>query len=459
MTTLLLAALSGCTPPASERVPGVEEGGTGLSVPDPPTRLEVLCTPTANALRQSCSVTIDPPQAVGVSVQRADGAGPARIFESPDALGTHDVGVYLLAPDADYTVEATATAWPDERAGAASFATGVPPKAVGSWLVPMGVPSFAHVGTENPCAQDAVAVIYDTATGELVWYEELDPEGNLGVLDMVRFTDERTVLGETDGHIVEVDRMGADVQRFAVDYPVGFGMHHDVFKKDGITYGLIQDWRGELLLDVLVLLDDAGAELARWHPRDHLPIPADATGDWLHTNTVWVEDNGDFLLSFLAQRAIGAFVGDPDSPDFGRRKWIASGAPEPGPLGSDIALDWSYVPGRDSFLWQHNLNRRADGRLQMLDNMHGRALVFDIDAAAGVGHVDSVYPTVEPACGAQGTAQGGDGDLLVACSQDTVRAYDVQTAEPVWQARVECRMGSGPLGPSAARWYPLDGWD
>jgi hypothetical protein len=115
------------------------------------------------------------------------------------------------------------------------------------------------------------------------------------------------------------------------------------------------------------------------------------------------------------------------------------------------------VGGQDSFVDQHSVNRRADGKLQLLDNAHGRGLVIDLDEVALTATVEQANDTRQNSCGPQGTAQStAAGNAIVACSGDWVREYD-STGTMVWEAEAVCLNG-GPFAPGVTRWYSLDGW-
>ncbi|HHO49998.1 MAG TPA: hypothetical protein ENK18_03795 [Deltaproteobacteria bacterium] len=434
----------------------------------PPTLLEVTCRGTDNPLRYRCVVEIEPAQPVTLSHARADGLSVVRSQLSDEALTSHDLPVYFLAPATEYTITAMAAAWPSEGVSR-TFTSGLPPAYVRSTLEATGASSMGLIGTHLPCNDTAIAVIYDTHTGDLVWYHELARPGTLGVLDMVQFTEDHTILGESMGDLIEVDLTGADLLRLEeldsqLNGPGCCTFHHDVFKRGDVYYLMYQDVhevddqvRG--VLDVVVLLDGTGAEIVRWFPEDHLPIPDDWSGDWLHTNTIYVDEAGDIYLSWRHQDAVSKIVGDPGRPDFGTPIWILQGS-DHGDLGSGLTLDWSQVEGSDSFQEQHSLTLTPDGRVMLLDNLHGRGLIIDVDEGSSAAVVEGAYRTVEPICGPQGTARTTSaGNPVVGCSGDWVREYDGVTEEKLWEARVQCLQEPPDRARTGAvRWYPLDGW-
>lgn len=452
--TPALVAVAACTrdpapPPGGD---GPAPAPTAETAAPPPDTLTVGCAATDNALRLRCEVDVSPPQGVSLRWARQDGAGPERSAASPDPAAHHTLPLRFLAPETVYDVVAVAASGAEAHA---TVVAGTPPVEVGSWLTPLSGASSAGLwGTANPCGEDAHAVVYDTATGALVWYQDLDPDGALGVLNMVRFTDAGTVAGETRGRVVEVDRDGVDLARFAVDYGGEWGLHHELFVRDGRYWSGFQDTAGDLTVDLVVALDRGGSEVDRWDPREHLAIPPDAADDWLHTNALSVDDDGSALVSWMHRDAIARIAAAP-AGGLGEVAWVLG--PADGPLGSDLVLDWSRVDGDDAFGSQHSLSRRRDGRLLLLDNPRGRALLLSLDEGARRGVVEAAFRTREPVCGAQGTAvETPTGNVAAACFGPWVAEYDVDTGARVWEARLACRSGREAR---AVRWYPLAGWE
>jgi hypothetical protein len=451
-------------------------GDTGADPTDPetadyprPTALEVTCAATGNALRFECTITVEPAQPVALTFVRTDGLSVERAAASDAVETAHVLPVYFLAPAQEYTVEAHATAWPADVVATTLTTTAVP-GFIGSHLDMTGTSTMGMIGSNLPCSDDAVAVVYDTNTGDLLWYQVIDDPGAFGGNDMAVFTEEHTVLGESQGDVVEVDLMGNDLMRlqnldqaFGVTASGIFGnFHHDIAKHDGVYYVVYQQSYGgggfgDDILDDMILFDATGTELARWYSEDHLDLPPDWSGDFTHTNTIFVDPNGDILLSFFGQSTIGKFEGDWTSPAFGTPLWLLRGSGA-GEIGNTIATDWSAVAPA-SFSDQHNLHVRPDGLLELLDNTHGRALLIDLDEVGATATVLSQYETHENDCGPQGTAQStAAGNPVVGCSGDFVREYDAVTGAMLWEAEAICPGGGGPGPSGATRWYPLDGW-
>jgi len=420
-----------------------------------PETIGVVCTSTENLLRFRCTVEVEPDAAVELSWHEQSGEGPVRTRASEPA-SPHEFAVDLLAFETSYRVEARTAS------GAESTTTlttgGAPFASLESHVVTVeGTATMGLLGAELPCGNAAVVVVYDTDSGELVWYQNLDPDGSLGPWHMHRFTDRGTVLGETGGRVVEVDRMGNTLVDFSHAYPgCCGGLNHDIFDWNGFYVSQYQEVDRSLTLDNIVALDATGREVTEWRPADWMPIPDDASGDYLHANSEFVDGAGDLYVSWFARDSIIKIAGDPSVPSWGEPIWILGGNGDVPPFGNDLTVDWGDVtPTR--FGDQHNAHLRHDGRLMFLDNINGRALVMTVDDATLTATVDATYPTREPRCGAQGTAMDTrSGNAVVACSTSFVREFDGSSAELLWEGRVECPDGGRV---SVSRWYPLDHWE
>lgn len=442
--------------------PGTTDSGTtDTEVPAKPPTLGVECLATANALRYLCTVTVDPPQPVQLTFARADGLSISRTVEGTESVGEHELGLFFMAQQQKYNVEVIATAWPDHGIST-SFTTGTAPNLVKSSLDMTGTSTMNYIGTHSPCGNDAIGVVYDTNTGDLVWFQMFDQNGQFGSNDMLAFTDDHTVLGESEGSIIEIDLMGNDVVRLpdlSSDFGINnFGIfgnfHHDVWKQNGIYYAIYQEnFGGFDVLDALVLFDGTGTELGRWHADEHLDLPNNWGGDFLHTNSVYVDDDGYIYLSFLGQAMLAKLDGDLSSPTFGDPIWLLDGS-SGGDLTGTITTNFSAVTPK-SFGDQHSFFVRTDGRLQILDNNNGRGLVISIDEKTSTATVDAGFDTLENVCSVQGTSRATQaGNPVVGCLGATVREYDIKTEAMVWQGTVDCNGATT----SSSRFYPLDGW-
>ncbi|MCB9685018.1 MAG: hypothetical protein H6738_07655 [Alphaproteobacteria bacterium] len=399
------------------------------------------CRATSNRLRVRCQVEVDPPQPVRLEWWPTDGSAPPRAIDDDAPEAVHRLTLSMLPANREHRYRVVLPEDP-QTTSRGTFWTGRPPTGVGSWLDVRGE-GDGLLGTEMPCGDRAVAVIYDAGTGDLVWYQDLDPDGTLGMMDMVRFTERGTVAGETGGQVVEVDTLGRDLARFEAD-----GLHHELLAEPDGFVSLVQERVGLQWIDRVVGYAPEGTPTLWWVPEEHLVPWPSTRGDVLHTNAIARTPDGGMLLSWYAVSTVAAV--DPD----GEIAWLLAGDGDEGPVGNDLTVDWSGVDGPDGFSGQHDVHLTRDGRLVMLDDHHGRGLVLTVDAEDGVATVDGAYPTAEATCGGQGTATDTpDGEILVACPTDRLRAYDEASGELDWEARIGCRNGRTGW---ATRWYALD---
>jgi len=464
----LALSVFACTP----EVDGPDPSGTDrTATPDPPKTtgdvqfgapesIGVSCGGTDNLLRKVCTVRIEPPQSVVIEVQREDDPEPMA-FESRFELGEHRIDVTFLAPGSTYDVVATARQWPDDIAAHGVITTEALPPGLDVRLDMTGTAETPLIAAAHPCARQPVAAIFDTYTGELVWLQLMSETGRFHHRTMVRFTDRGTVLGVTGEDIVEVDLMGRDQVRLegmAERLNPGetfWKLHHDVFRRDDTLYVLYREQLEAGELDVTVLLDLEGNVIREWRPWEHLDLPADWSGNYLHTNTLEVDDNGDILMSWLIPNTVAKVVGDPDAADFGEVRWKVVGLSNWIPR--DLTMEWAGVEKPDWFRNQHSVNLDGDGDLLMLDNINARGLRIRVDESTGQAIVEQSFPATSTLsqCGEQGTTQAApNGNVLVGCSDDVVREFTAD-GEMLWEATPVCAEGDAK---EVSRWYPLDGW-
>ncbi|MEQ1569630.1 MAG: aryl-sulfate sulfotransferase [Myxococcota bacterium] len=380
---------------------------------------------------------------------RADGSGADRVAAT-DASG--DAVLTMLAPETAYD-------WAEESGSrSGSFTTGALPFDLGARLTVTGTASTPYIGGNFPCGAGARAAAFDTETGELVWYADLQAEGVIDANQMVSFTEDHTALAITGDQLVEVDQSGVERLRLVAGRDYVYNLHHDVTKVDGRIYAVYSQSVDAGSVDGFVVWDDRGTELGHWFAGDHLDVPHPLSSDWLHLNSVAVRDGLAYLSSWQ-ESTVFAVDADPDAD--ADPSWYLSGQ-DGGGLGSDFALDWGGV-APDSFVHQHSLSISADGGLTLLDNEHGRALTLTLDPDAHVGTVDGAWAASLPSCGPQGTAmRTAAGGVLVDCASPelSVREFGPESSTvPSWTATLSCDAPAqvGWAG-QVQRWYPLDGW-
>ncbi len=443
----------GGAPSPTDETPTTDTGSDTGGTPTSGGPIAASCAVTDNALRVACAVELETAAPVRITYARADGAGAERVLESTATASEHALTLSLLAPEAEYRFVAE-TIGEDPARVDGTFTTGEPPELVAKGVMSVtGTSSVPYVGTHLPCESLAIAVIYDTRTGEVAWYGQLDANGTLGFMDMVRFTEDHTILGETGNKIVEMDLSGQIVLEMAFGQDYVEALHHDLTKRNGHVYALFEDASQQPGLDGFLVFDGDGVQVAEWWARDALEIPSGASGEFMHTNSIAVDASGDVYLSTLVQHSVLKVKGDWTKEDFGELAWALAGSPAPAGFGQDFAVDWSAV-GNVGFESQHDITRLDDGRLLLLDNGHGRGLVIDVDEAAGTARGEAAYASGAGGCGPQGTTKiTSEGNVFVACSEGPLREY-TPDGDEVWEARIEC--GGAPA--IASRFYPLEGW-
>jgi hypothetical protein len=471
----LTLVVSACSPTDANTDPGTSPIDTDVTDtdtgPPPPPGLTAGCSPVYdNTLRFTCAVTVEPPQGVEVRFAPADGSGAERVHTSPAAASTHAVPLYLMRPETDYAVTVTAD---DPSLGeiVTTVTTGIVPLGANIAFAHEGATVTPLVGFASPCLKGAFAVVAEPATQQIVWYQNFT-ESEFGFLDAASFTEDGTVLVVVGGGVVEVALDGTvllsvEATEAMPTGPTINGMHHDVFRKSGLTYAifretvLVGDQNHQL--DGFYVFDDTGALVAEWHLKDHF-TPSDATGsgpdsipeDTSHANAVWVGDDGTILFSLRHLSAVLAIAGV-DRPDFGTVLWRLSG--DGGEIGSDFVLT-STTTGPVSFVHQHNAHLLPDGHLTMFDNRSlliepSRVLDLTIDPVAGTAVIEREYVLPEH-CDYQGGAwRTPAGRPLATCApyRDAFEFDPAKNDVWDWSLEAEC---VDTFASHVPRFVPLD---
>lgn len=442
-------------------VPTASTGDTAPPVVDP---LVVSCSAPDHAFRGACSWReLEPPGQLTV-----DGVVDGE--ELVDASGS--LPLYDLSPDTMYT-------WRLERDGATvegSFRTPRLPSAASIQVTITGTPSFPIVGLRTPCGYDSAYLVLDVdpdleapdPTGvrpgpdahRVVGYEYLT-EHQDGILEAVSFTEDDTVLGLSTfpGGLVELDHDGQPVLQIAEESFFG-PPHHDVFRRDGLTYLLVQEFVDGVYLDAVQVFDASGSQMALWRLADHLEPVVNGKdvlkNDYSHANSIWVDDQGDWYLSSRHLSAVFKIAGL-DAPDAGDVRWILAGDPDETRLDGTLQL-----LGGESFVRQHNVHLTPEGKLALFDNRlfypeRSRLLWLDIDEKAGTASVDQAW-TLPYHCPFQGGAwTTASGTALATCAPRRT-AFELQRDQPQPVATIEVACTSGDLEAYVPRFVPLEAW-
>jgi hypothetical protein len=376
--------------------------------PDPPPReVEASCAP-AGAAWATCSVRL--PEPGPAEVRFGDGAESVRFVDAA-ATSDHTIPIWGLTPSTSWTWDA------EDGAVSGAITTDALPEEVDLEVAVTGGPTLSMVLLPAACGTAGFVVALDAA-GRVRWYADF--RGSTGELRegilAAHLGDDGTVAVVLDlEEIVRADLTGRVIQRISPDRPV----HHDVVRKDGLTWTLLAEAWAEpdgntYVEDVVAAYDDAGTLVQTWAEHDHLDPtlvgPADGIPYWheefpgaidaWHTNGLFVGDDGGLLLSLLHVDSVLRV-------DAGEPTWVVGGG---GVLPSDM------VPvGNAAFHEQHHPALLDNGHLTVFDNSGNRGLELALDPAGGTATfvADWRIPTE---CGVQGSVFPlDDGHRLVTC--------------------------------------------
>jgi hypothetical protein len=410
-----------------------------------------------NALRWRCDVTADPPGDVAVAYQDTAGVRPERIAIPADG----QQALVFLAPHTEYVYRAYRVDDPSQTA-VGWFTTGEVPDAARLAMTGEGESDAALLGFTSPCQLGAAVLIADPRTGEVLWYHDFT-DGGGGVVEGVAFTEDHTVLALVDGEIREVDLVGDELLRLSPGLDFALPVHHDVFRKDGLTWALFDELAREpdgqdYLLDGFYAFDPGGAKVVEWHLKDHFTPPAGSGDpvslDYSHANAIWVDDDQRVTFSMRGLSAFAYVDGDPGSPAFGE---IVDRVANPdSPFGSDHALA-TAVGGPADFEHQHNVHTLPDGHVTLLDNRISYAensRVIELALEAGLATITAAWELPEHCDYEGGAWRTSSGHPLATCAPSrTAYEFDPTSGAVVWTARADCDGGFPAYVP---RFVPLD---
>ena len=466
----LLLALVGCgkDPGADSTTTSSTPTGTETTSPtgtDTSTTVPGLaseCRATANGLRFDCQVQVQPAGPVEVFFAPTAG-GEEHSFRSSEVVEDHLVTLSMMKPETEYTWRVVDGAGREVRG---SFVTGLPDPGCGVVADFSGTTSASYVVTQSPCL-DGMRVVVVDRDGDIVWCDALE-DGRQRQLEGFNITEDDTFLGVGADLVMERNLAGQQVLRLERQVDFRPHVHHDAFRKDGLTYVLFNEFVDSGGIDWILdgfLVFDGPTRVAEWHMADWITVPTSLTQsdfgtDYSHANGIWVDDAGQVLMTFRHLSAVLAVQGTPGAPDFGQIDWVLS-APA-SPIASDFT--WSTaVSGPADFRMQHNAHFLPTGELAVFDNrcMAGidgcpspqadsRLLHIDLDTAAGAAEIIDSFP-VPTFCPFQGGAlHTAVGNPVATCApnsgSDLPRAweYDRNSGTQVWTMRVAC-----PGGPSS----------
>jgi len=372
--------------------------------------------------------------------------------------------MYFMAPQTEYTWEASPVDLPSVLVEG-TVTTGTPHEEAQLIASSTGSSSAEMFLTSSPCS-GGTAVVVDP-NGTVLWYQDLSQQGvSPSMVEVVQYTEDGTVLAISSEFVVEVDWTGATLQVLTPGFDQGTTIHHDVFRHQGHTFTLFQETLNlggdTTYLDGFYVHDSEGSHVATWRLIDHFspPIPPEGHGgvvDYSHANSLFVQADGDILLSFRHLSAIAKVRGDWTAPDFGEILWRLSGDPDNDAFGSDFTLSSSGSwPG---FVHQHNAHLLDDGRISLFDNrkdlaQRSRVLVLDIDEKSGLAQIERDYE-LDQLCAFQGSAwPTHTGNPVATCAPEgaAIEFHVDDTSQPIYELNILCATGTNHFIP---RFVPL----
>ncbi len=446
----------------------VETGSTGDTGA---TDLPIACSERdGNRLRFDCVVSYDEATTLQLEVRPTDGS-PSRSYVS-DGTANPQITVWFLLPETTYSLHVTLRSGEEVLTG--ELTTRSLPKAADVQGVVTGSGSVDALLVAANCPQGWVYVL--DSQGRVLWYEDIAGRfGFTGAISGLHHTEDDTVLMTVArSAVVELDWAGNVrlERRKGVDFDAA--VHHDVTRRDGITYVLRADRftleNTDWVLDGVLAFDDTGLVGEFGIEDAGFPLvssPFDTFGYWAstfpaahdysHANSISIADDGDVLISFRHLHSVIRFTGGPGTPEFGTVEWVATGRDDshlwPGDLTAD-PVDGARFGG------QHHTTLAADGSLWMMDNgwdagQLARGVRYALDFVGGEMSVLASWD-MGLECPVQGAAFPlDDGGVLLTCaSEGLIAEYPAESgSEAEWEMQVTC---DGPSSVFVARGVPLE---
>ena len=360
----------------------------------------------ANALRISCSATVDPPRALQLELS-APGL-PTRTFATDGDPGAeHSLLGWGLKPNTEYTWgigdasgQVTTGDLPDALSAAQVVTTGT------AW----GLDAVLY---PLICPDETYFTMIDT-DGDIVWYEHSPIyRGDTHAYNWA--PDEQSVLSLDGETLLEQHVSGDERMRWVRGVDFDHRLHHDVARWRGYTY-LLHDFPVDDVnvdgFDVFEGQDKIGT----FSLTDHYEINDERQIDWSHANGLVPNEDGELVLSLFNWDTLIGIDGDPRSDRFLEILWVAAGS-------DDSLPDPDYVPAdaNAEFSKQHHASRVGD-HLWLYDNTgdgaRSRAVRLIVDAEGGQVGMDAEW-FQHRRCNIQGGAYPLEGGgVLTTCALD-----------------------------------------
>ena len=405
--------------------------------------LEASCElDPANALRVRCIVDVDPPTPVQIAFEPEDGSRPTLVRSGEASLPHHEIGLYFMSADTPYRWTASVIGPAQVRVDGVVTTGSLPAEVEDVIGVSTGTSTADGFLMLSVCSW-TTAIVVD-ATGQVLWYEA----PGQSFIESLILTEDDTLMAQQDSQIVHLSWMGDTLFDVTLE---GATLHHDLFRKGGLNYALfsaVESANGhQYLMDGFHIFDDSGAVLETWKLIDHFtppddPLVPEGIIDYSHANAIFVQDDGDILLSFRHLSSVVKINGDLADPDFGEIRWQLTGDPSESDFPSDFSLTSSAGTSPD-FMQQHNVHLRADGRLGMLDNRrdeNGRVSILTLDESTMQADIEQSWE-LDLSCPFQGSAwPTSAGNPVGACATPrTAKEFDVNGgALSIYTLEMDC---------------------
>jgi hypothetical protein len=449
------------------------------------------CAPTTNELRYDCTIDVSPPQPVDIDFWKVTSAtstttsspaatsgtlppfttSPAttstsvvRRFTSEAVASQHTVTLMLMEPNADYDWVATPRNDTGPTVGG-SWSTATLPTGAQSYGLVVGTSSEEFMLMQSRCSADGFAVIINTRTGLVNYYQDLNFTSVDPFLDGLQWTEDQTFLALVGQDVVETDIW--DNPLLVLESGIDFTerIHHDVFRRNGLTLVTFSESVSLGAPSYLVptmdgfLLFDGNTRIAEWHLKDH-HLPTAEGGDYSHANSIWMDEDDNVLISLRHLSSVVSIFADPLDPLFGEVNWQLSGNPEDQALPSDFLLT-STSGATATFRQQHNAHLLPDGRLTVFDNELGvdlsKVLEITLDTNTWTANIDAHYELPQH-CDFQGGAWHTDNGNPVGTCAPQATGYEFDAGSPVnrWSMQVLCTSLASAYIPRFTPWVPPD---
>ncbi|MCG8305792.1 MAG: aryl-sulfate sulfotransferase [Cytophagales bacterium] len=353
----------------------------------------------------SLSVKLDPGNSLRVHIEfqtdqetdatvkywkKEDAYEPAKCSKRSISSQCHQFTIVDLEQDCEYKFEillgSNACAHPD---AAYRFTTGKIPVGLTpiNWRDGLEQNFQGYILLQRRTVKGNVFIV--GSAGKIVWYEKID-----GMVKVSNWTDDNTILvlygdknhkNSAGDHILEIDLEGNRLIHLTVgENDFNNTAHHEVLKDgNGNVLALIYDTRhfnltdyggsanDEVIGDGLLLMDKYGNQLWKWSVFDSKnpledPLIYEKKGDWGHANGVYIDLDGNYLVSFRDWNQIWKI-----NSTSGQVMWTFG-------ENGDIPLEDKY-----QFSGQHSIHINKNGEYMLFDNglknRKSRALAYIIN--------------------------------------------------------------------------------